>query len=144
MISERFNEPKDQLCVPIGMDITSDLVSLNFSSPSSPHLLVAGTTGSGKSVALETIIDGLIDRYPPEALKLGLVDPKRVEMDKYEDSPYLLDEQIYYDPDEAVDLLDRSIDEMESRYRIFSENKPCKDLRSSMVRSVLMQNFHGI
>ena len=58
-------------------------------------------------------------------------------MDKYEDSPYLPDEQIYYDPDEAVDLLDRSIDEMESSIEYFKTNP--KTPGSSMVRSVLMQ-----
>ena len=62
MISERFNEPKDQLCVPIGMDIMGDWF-LNF-PPSSPHLLVAGTTGVESPLPWKSAIDGLIDRYP--------------------------------------------------------------------------------
>src|SRR5690606_35828437 len=80
-----YDWPDGGLIVPIGADMHGDPVTIDFSSSSSPHLLVAGTTGSGKSVALETILTGLCRRYAPEALRLRLVDPKGVELSFLED-----------------------------------------------------------
>ncbi|NTW42089.1 MAG: DNA translocase FtsK [Cellulomonadaceae bacterium] len=104
-----------ELRAPVGADISGQPVEICFSSPDSPHLLVAGTTGSGKSVALETILKGLI-RYDPEAVRLQLVDPKGTELVDFEDDPHV-DGAIGMDAVDAIDILESAVREMEDRYR---------------------------
>jgi hypothetical protein len=105
-----------RLIVPIGADIAGRAVQLDFSSPDSPHLLVAGTTGSGKSVALETILRGLI-RYPVESLRLRLVDPKGTELLDFEDDPHT-DGLIGGDAVDALEILEAAVAEMQGRYEL--------------------------
>jgi hypothetical protein len=108
--------PDDRLLVPIGADISGVPIQLEFSSPDSPHLLVAGTTGSGKSVALETILRGLC-RYPVESVRLRLVDPKGTELIDFEDDPHT-DGPNGFDATDAVAILEQAVVEMESRYAL--------------------------
>ncbi|MBM7505915.1 FtsK/SpoIIIE domain-containing protein [Agromyces aurantiacus] len=105
----------DELKAPIGADISGNPVEISFSSPDSPHLLVAGTTGSGKSVALDTILKGLI-RYDVDSVRLQLVDPKGTELVDFEDDPHV-DGPIGIDADDAKQILEAAVQEMENRYR---------------------------
>ena len=116
-IMNRVSE-KDKLLVPLGKDVSGNIVTVNIDEL--PHLLVAGTTGSGKSVFINTIITTLIMRNKPDELKLMLIDPKKVEFSKYNGLPHLLCPVIT----EAVDgkvALQRLVDEMERRYTLFLE-----------------------
>lgn len=87
-----------------------------------PHLLVAGTTGSGKSVGLNCFLMSLIKNKTPEELKLLIIDPKRVEFTLYKDSDYLLQNPAT-DEESANNTLDFLLDEMESRYKLLEENR---------------------
>ena len=104
------------LRAPIGADIEGNPVEIDFSSADSPHLLVAGTTGSGKSVALETILRGLL-RYDESAVRLRLVDPKGTELVDFEDSPHL-DGEIGMDAEDAISILENAVHDMEERYAL--------------------------
>ena len=103
------------LTAPVGADISGNPVQIRFSSPDSPHLLVAGTTGSGKSVALDTILKGLI-RYSATSLRLRLVDPKGTELVDFEDDPHV-DGAIGMDAADAIEILEEAVQEMDDRYR---------------------------
>lgn len=103
------------LTAPVGADISGNPVQIRFSSPDSPHLLVAGTTGSGKSVALDTILKGLI-RYSAASLRLRLVDPKGTELVDFEDDPHV-DGGIGMDAADAIEILEEAVQEMDDRYR---------------------------
>lgn len=107
---------EDRLVVPIGEDISGETVSLEFSSPDSPHLLVAGTTGSGKSVALETVLRGLC-RYPDSLVRLRLVDPKGTELIDFADDPHT-DGDIGMDGVDAAAILEAAVAEMQNRYQL--------------------------
>lgn len=106
---------ESELTAPVGADISGRPVEIRFSSPDSPHLLVAGTTGSGKSVALDTILKGLI-RYDATTVRLQLVDPKGTELVDFEDEPHV-DGAIGMDAADAIDILQAAVREMEDRYR---------------------------
>ena len=106
---------KSDLCVPLGLDRFGEVISINFSSSISPHLLIAGTTGSGKSEALNTILGGLVKFYSPQQLQLILIDPKGTEMTHLDNSPHLLDEIGWQDSD-AINFLEKAVFEMQSRY----------------------------
>lgn len=106
---------RTDLTAPVGADISGKPVEIRFSSPDSPHLLVAGTTGSGKSVALDTILKGLV-RYDAASVRLQLVDPKGTELVDFEDDPHV-DGAIGMDADDAIQILEAAVAEMEARYR---------------------------
>jgi energy-coupling factor transporter ATP-binding protein EcfA2 len=118
----RWIAPAGALSVPIGEDTSGQLVCINFSSPNSPHLLVAGTTGSGKSEALNTILFGLVQNFAPSQLRLLLVDPKGTELLAFDQSAYLL-RDIGWDDTDALDLLKQAVAEMQRRYMLFRERK---------------------
>lgn len=114
----RWRRPTNALSVPIGEDRFGAIVEFNFSSANSPHLLVAGTTGSGKSEALNTILFGLTRHYTASELRLMLVDPKGTELAPFEGSVYL-EGQIGWDDADSLVLLQRAVVEMQRRYVLF-------------------------
>ena len=110
---------KHPLAVAFGKNIKGDVVWADFDE--FPHILIAGTTGSGKSIFVNSLIVTLIMRMSPDDLKLVLVDPKKVEMSRYKDMPHLLC-PIITDPNDAKTLIERLCKEMEERYSLFSDN----------------------
>lgn len=86
-----------------------------------PHLLVAGTTGSGKSICLSSLLISLLYKYGPEELRFILVDPKQVEFISYDKLPHLMINEIIYDVDKAIKALNWAIKEMERRYTLFKD-----------------------
>lgn len=113
------NVKKTPLAVPFGKNIKGDVIWADLAK--FPHMLVSGTTGSGKSVFTNSIIVSLIMRNSPDDLKLVLVDPKKVEMMRYKDMPHLLC-PIITDANEAKLVLDKLVEEMEERYDLFAAN----------------------
>ncbi len=111
-----FERP-DPLLVALGKDIAGYPVVANLVEM--PHLLIAGATGSGKSVMLNTLIACLLMRTTPEQVRLVLIDPKRVELVHYEDVPHLL-VPVVRTPKEAAAKLRRIIEGMERRYEVFA------------------------
>ena len=109
---------KHPLAVGFGKDLSGNVVSADFNE--FPHLLVAGTTGSGKSIYIHSIISTLIMRTSPDDLKIVLVDPKKVEMVKYRDMPHLLC-PIITEANKAKVMLSKLVEEMEKRYELFSD-----------------------
>lgn len=110
------NKPED-LTFAIGKDIVGNSITDNLAK--GPHFLIAGATGSGKSVALNVMIVSLIMRYSPEELRLILVDPKRVGFRIYEHIPHLMIDEIVTEPQKAVAVLSWAYEEMEKRYKLF-------------------------
>ena len=108
----------DKLLFPLGKNISGDIISGCLDEM--PHLLVSGTTGSGKSVFIHNIIASLIMRNKPDELKLMLIDPKRIEFNRYNDLPHLLC-PVITQTDRAKVALMRLVDEMEKRYDLFAE-----------------------
>lgn len=105
--------------IPFGKDISGHL--LHASITSFPHMLVGGTTGSGKSIYMHSMILSLLMRTTPYELKLLLIDPKKVEMPCYKDIPHLLC-PIISEPRKALVALRKLVDEMQRRYNVFEEN----------------------
>lgn len=105
------------------------MVDLNFSSSNSPHLLIGGTTGSGKSEALNTILYGLVKFYSKEELRLLLVDPKGTELNMFARFDHL-EGAIGWDDQDAITLLKNAVDEMERRYSAFKEKRSALFLSS--------------
>lgn len=110
---------KHPLAVAFGKDISGKVVSADFDE--FPHILVAGTTGSGKSIYIHSIIATLIMRVSPDDLRIVLVDPKKVEMTKYRDMPHLLC-PIITEAEKAKVMLSKLVEEMENRYQKFADN----------------------
>ncbi|MDB4729680.1 FtsK/SpoIIIE domain-containing protein [Akkermansiaceae bacterium] len=119
---KRWQRPETQLEVPLGEDRKGTVVSLNFSTSTAPHLLIGGTTGSGKSEALNTILHGMTRFYSADELKLKLIDPKSTELVPFEDCEHLIGE-IESDAESAITLLEEAVDEMQARYGTFKGNK---------------------
>lgn len=117
---------KKDLNIIIGKDISGKLVSIDLNKL--PHLLVAGTTGSGKSVCLNSMIASLVLNLSPEEVRFIMVDPKMVELTLFEDIPHLL-MPVIKDARKATKALAWVIQEMESRYEAVSQLK-CRDFRS--------------
>lgn len=108
---------KNKLLIPLGKDIEGKVITTLIDEL--PHVLVAGTTGSGKSVFINTIIATLLMRNTPDELKLMLIDPKKVEFSKYNDLPHLLCPVISDAKDGKV-ALKKMVDEMERRYELLA------------------------
>ncbi|NIP86359.1 MAG: DNA translocase FtsK, partial [Planctomycetales bacterium] len=102
----------------LGKDIFGNPVVIDLTGM--PHLLVAGATGSGKSVALNTMLLSLLFSSTPQEVKFLLIDPKRLELSIYEEIPHLL-APVIYKPKEAARVLNRVVDEMQKRYRLLAE-----------------------
>lgn len=110
---------KKPLAVGFGKNIEGKIISADFAE--FPHVLVAGTTGSGKSVFIHSVICTLIMRNSPDDLKLVLIDPKQVEMASYRDIPHLLC-PVITDIKKAKGIMDKLVEEMNDRYQAFEDN----------------------
>lgn len=111
---------RSALPVALGVGVSGEPVVADLATM--PHLLIAGATGSGKSVCLSGIITSLLMNYSPQELRLVLVDPKRVELTPFAEVPHLAFSEIVVDMDRVVGTLQAVINEMESRYRRFAQS----------------------
>jgi len=118
LASEDFENSKHRLAIALGKTIGGEPVIVDLARM--PHLLVAGTTGSGKSVAINTMILSLVYRMKPERCRLIMVDPKMLELSAYDGIPHLLT-PVVTDPKKAVIALKWAVREMEDRYKKMSK-----------------------
>ncbi len=117
--SRQFEEAKSKLTVALGKDIGGEIVLADLAKM--PHLLIAGTTGSGKSVCTNSMIQSILFRARPDEVRLLLIDPKQVEFGIYNGIPHLL-VPVVTDPRKAAGALGWAVNEMLRRYKMFSEN----------------------
>ena len=118
LASEAYERTTARLALVLGKDISGAPVIADLGRM--PHLLIAGTTGSGKSVAINTMILSLLYRLPPDELKFIMIDPKMLELSVYDGIPHLL-VPVVTEPDKAVVALRWVVREMEDRYRALSQ-----------------------
>ncbi len=116
--STGMQKSKSKLTVSLGLDVSGTPIVTDISKM--PHVLVAGTTGSGKSVLINSFITSLLFRASPQEVKLILVDPKRVEFTAYNGIPHLLT-PVIVEPDKILSALKWSMLEMDRRYKLFAE-----------------------
>ncbi|OAA94414.1 FtsK/SpoIIIE family DNA translocase [Clostridium coskatii] len=117
--SEEFINSKCKLAYCLGKDIGGNCIVSDLTKM--PHMLIAGATGSGKSVCINTLIISLIYKYSPDDVKLLMVDPKVVELNVYNGIPHLLI-PVVVDPKKASGALNWAVQEMTRRYKLFAEN----------------------
>lgn len=115
--SEKFAKAKGRLVMAMGKDINGEIVTEDLAAM--PHLLIAGSTGSGKSVAINAMITSLLFRMTPDQVRLILVDPKRVELSMYAGIPHLFT-PIITDPKLAANALRNAVREMERRLKLLA------------------------
>jgi len=118
LASRAFADKKKKLPLALGVDIAGQAVVVDLAKM--PHLLVAGTTGSGKSVSINTMICSMLMTYSPKDLRLIMVDPKMLELSMYDDIPHLL-VPVVTSPHKAAKALAWAVYEMERRYHLMSE-----------------------
>lgn len=123
--SKEFKNAESKLSVALGKDITGEVIIADLAKM--PHLLVAGSTGSGKSVCINTIISSLLFKSSPEEVKLLMIDPKVVELGIYNGIPHLLI-PVVTDPKKAAGALGWAVSEMLKRYQLFAESN-VRDLK---------------
>jgi len=120
LASEEFQKAASKLTIGLGMDVVGNPVMANLAKM--PHLLIAGATGAGKSVAVNGIICSILMKATPEEVRLLMVDPKRIELSCYEDIPHLL-HPVVVDPKMASRALQWAVREMERRYQLMEEKR---------------------
>jgi len=120
VVSQAFEKARSKLTICLGKDIVGNPVVAEMDRM--PHLLIAGATGAGKSVALNTMICSLLYKATPEEVKLIMVDPKRIELSHYDGIPHLIT-PVVTDVKKATNALFWAVREMEHRYELLSEKK---------------------
>ena len=146
LVSEKkFDELNNSLTLALGKDISGQVVYADLEKM--PHLLIAGTTGSGKSVGINTIIMSILYRFKPDECKLILIDPKMLELNVYEDIPHLLT-PVVTNPNKAVFALKWVVKEMENRYKLMSslnvKNINSYNDKSKKIRSTGKKLFKSV
>lgn len=116
LASDELSKHKSKLAVALGRDTASSPIIVDLDRM--PHVLIAGTTGSGKSVLINAIIASLLFRNSPDQLKLILIDPKRVELTNYNNIPHLLT-PVITEPEKILSALKWAMAEMDRRYKLF-------------------------
>lgn len=124
--SKQWKNAREPLSFAIGKDISGEAVVGELNKM--PHMLIAGQTGSGKSVMINTLLTSLLYRNSPSDMKLILVDPKQVEMAPYEDIPHLLT-PVITEPEKTISALKWAVNEMERRYKLLAAEK-IRDIKS--------------
>lgn len=117
--SEQMQKAKSKLAVPLGLDVSGTAVVADLSRM--PHVLIAGTTGSGKSVMVNSIISSILFRASPSEVKMIMIDPKRVELTGYNDIPHLM-YPVVVEVAQAVSALKWAMKEMDRRYVQFQDS----------------------
>lgn len=117
MVEAAPNHPDKPLEVPLGRTVTGDIMTADLTKM--PHLLIAGATGSGKSVAINVIITSILLKAKPHQVKFLMIDPKKVELSVYNGIPHLLS-PVVSDPKKAARALAKVVAEMERRYELFA------------------------
>ena len=118
--AKEYRANSHKLSIALGLDVVGNLSMANLSKM--PHLLIAGATGAGKSVGINTIIASILYNATPEEVRFLMVDPKRIELSGYEGIPHLL-HPVVVDPKLASRALNWAVREMERRYRMLEEAK---------------------
>ncbi len=118
IVSDKFKKAESKLAFALGKDTSGDVTIGDIAKM--PHVLVAGATGSGKSVCINSILTSILYKAKPSEVKLILIDPKMVELSGYNGIPHLLI-PVVTDPKKAAGALDWAVNEMESRYAKFAE-----------------------
>ncbi|TAH35717.1 DNA translocase FtsK [Candidatus Saccharibacteria bacterium] len=126
LTSKAWTSASEPLTFAIGKDIAGEAVTGELNKM--PHLLIAGQTGSGKSVMINTLLTSLLYRNSPSDMRLIMVDPKQVEMAPYADIPHLLT-PIITEPEKTISALKWAVNEMERRYSLLAEEK-IRDIKS--------------
>jgi S-DNA-T family DNA segregation ATPase FtsK/SpoIIIE len=116
LASDKFKSDKSNLVLAMGRDVAGEPVTIDLTK--APHMLIAGATGSGKSVGINAVLLSLLYQNAPADLRLLLVDPKRVEFSMYNDIPHLLS-PVITESDKTVSALKWAVAEMERRYKVF-------------------------
>lgn len=124
--SKEFNGYPSKLAMGLGKDVAGRIIIGDIAKM--PHLLIAGSTGSGKSVCVNTLITSLVYKAKPDEVKLILIDPKVVELSNYNGIPHLLI-PVVTDPKKAANALTWAVTEMNRRYKLFAETQ-VKDIKS--------------
>lgn len=145
LVSKQWTASRDPLSFTIGKDISGQVVVGELGKM--PHLLIAGQTGSGKSVMINTLLTSLLYRNSPSDMKLILVDPKQVEMAPYEDIPHLLT-PVITEPEKTISALKWAVNEMERRYKLLATEKirNIKDYNKrlqSRAKKIAIADEHG-
>jgi len=145
MESDEWRNSKARLPIALGKDVYGNPIIADLADM--PHLLVAGSTGSGKSVCINSIIASLLYRFPPDRLRFVMIDPKVVEMQQYNRLPHLV-VPVVTDPKKVVLALRWVVNEMEKRYQIFAKvgvrniksfnERPLKELPKSNQQELLL------
>lgn len=117
--SDQMQKAKSKLAVPLGLDVSGNTIVADISKM--PHVLIAGTTGSGKSVIVNSMITSLLFRASPSEVKLIMIDPKRVELTGYNDIPHLMS-PVVVEAKQAISALKWAMKEMDRRYVQFQDS----------------------
>lgn len=120
LMTEKYRDSKSRLSLALGLDVVGRPVIADITKM--PHLLIAGATGAGKSVAINAFIASILFKATPEEVRLLMVDPKRIELSVYENIPHLL-HPVVVEPKMASRALMWAVKEMERRYRLLEENR---------------------